>query len=221
MDDNSYTTSGGITVHRTAVPCDPRALADLTVNVEQRRGGVLSSGMEYPGRYSRWHLGYVDPCLEVVARGRTIGATALNDRGRVLLPAVARALTAHGAVVEHTDDTVAVTVPEPDPTEFFTEEERAAVSVSALAPSWAFFHGRTPPGAAGRSATIWRSSSNDRAGAAARPGGLGPVLHLPDEIIVHDRKRSASATPTTSRCRRSCAARQGRPRARRAAPTPR
>ena len=28
----------------------------------------MSSGMEYPGRYSRWHMAYVDPCLEIVAR---------------------------------------------------------------------------------------------------------------------------------------------------------
>ena len=178
MDDNSYTTSGGITVHRTAVPCDPRALADLTVNVEQRRGGVLSSGMEYPGRYSRWHLGYVDPCLEVVASGRTIGATALNDRGRVLLPAVARALAAHGAVVEHTDDTVAVTVPEPDPTEFFTEEERSrrpSVFSALRALVGVFFHAEEPAPGPVRGVRL-RPGVPVRAGAAqarppARPSG--------------------------------------------------
>jgi len=124
VDDtvHSYTTTGGITVHRTAVPCDPGELAELTANVERRRGGVLSSGMEYPGRYSRWHLGYVDPCLEIAARGRRIGATALNDRGRVLLPAVAQALAARGEVTARTGDSVEAAVPEPAPDEFFTEE---------------------------------------------------------------------------------------------------
>jgi len=194
VDDNSYTTSGGITVHRTAVPCDPRALADLTVNVEQRRGGVLSSGMEYPGRYSRWHLGYVDPCLEVVARGRTIGATALNDRGRVLLPAVARALTAHGAVVEHTDDTVAVTVPEPDPTEFFTEEERSrrpSVFSALRALVGVFFHAEEPHlglyGAFGYDLAFQFEPIEQVL--PRDPEDRDLVLHLPDEIIVHDRKR--------------------------------
>ena len=56
------------------------------------RGGVLSSGMEYPGRYSRWHLAYVNPCAELVARGRRISARALNARGEVLLPVLAAAL---------------------------------------------------------------------------------------------------------------------------------
>ena len=71
-------------------------LEEVVAALGERRGGVLSSGMEYPGRYSRWHLGYVDPCLEIVARGRRISARALNERGRVLLPAVASCLLAAG-----------------------------------------------------------------------------------------------------------------------------
>src|SRR4029077_11834732 len=54
--------------------------------------GVLSSGMEYPGRYSRWHLAYVNPCAELVARGRRIRARALNARGEVLLAALGAAV---------------------------------------------------------------------------------------------------------------------------------
>ena len=63
-----FVTAGGIRVTRTAEPFDPLVLAGLTRSVDERRGGVLSSGMEYPGRYSRWHLAYVDPCAEIVAR---------------------------------------------------------------------------------------------------------------------------------------------------------
>jgi anthranilate synthase len=48
--------------------------------------------MEYPGRYSRWHVAYVDPCVEIVAQGRRISARALNERGSVLLPVIAAAL---------------------------------------------------------------------------------------------------------------------------------
>ncbi|KUP95384.1 anthranilate synthase component I [Thermobifida cellulosilytica] len=196
MDDtvHSYTTTGGITVHRTAVPCDPGELAELTANVERRRGGVLSSGMEYPGRYSRWHLGYVDPCLEIAARGRRIGATALNDRGRVLLPAVAQALAARGEVTARTGDSVEAAVPEPAPDEFFTEEERsrrpsvfsALRSLVAL-----FFHDAEPHlglyGAFGYDLAfqfepIEQVLERD-------PDDRDLVLHLPDEIVVHDRKR--------------------------------
>src|SRR6266702_8050867 len=90
-------TGGGVRVTRTATPFDPALLADLTQQVEQRRGGVLSSGMEYPGRYSRWHVVYVDPCAEISASGRLISARALNDRGRVLLPVFSAALRRAGS----------------------------------------------------------------------------------------------------------------------------
>ncbi len=63
-----FVTPGGVHVTRTAEPFSPAILAGLTRSVDERRGGVLSSGMEYPGRYSRWHLAYVDPCAEIVAR---------------------------------------------------------------------------------------------------------------------------------------------------------
>ncbi len=88
----SFMTPAGIRVSRTATPFDLAELAGLTRQVDERRGAVLSSGMEYPGRYSRWHVGYVDPCLEIVAHGRRIAARALNERGQVLLPVISAAL---------------------------------------------------------------------------------------------------------------------------------
>ena len=92
----TFVTAGGVHVTRTAEPFDPDILAGLTRSVNQRRGGVLSSGMEYPGRYSRWHLAYVDPCAEIVARGRRIAVRALNARGEVLLPVLGDALRRAG-----------------------------------------------------------------------------------------------------------------------------
>jgi len=92
-----FVTAGGIRVRRVAAPFDPALLDGLTRQVDERRGGVLSSGMEYPGRYSRWHVAYVDPCAEITARGRLISARALNDRGRVLLPVISAALRRAGS----------------------------------------------------------------------------------------------------------------------------
>ena len=96
METSGYTTAGGIEVEVTASDVPETVLEDVVTTLGERRGGVLSSGMEYPGRYSRWHLAYVDPCLEIVARGRRISARALNARGRVVLPAVASCLLATG-----------------------------------------------------------------------------------------------------------------------------
>ena len=94
-----FVTAGGITVSRTAEPFDPSLIDGVCALADQRRGGVLSSGMEYPGRYSRWHLAYVNPCAEIVASGRRITARALNQRGEVLLPVLGAALSRAGEPV--------------------------------------------------------------------------------------------------------------------------
>ncbi len=91
-----FVTAGGIEVARTIAPFELDQMAEITKLVDDRRGGVFSSGMEYPGRYSRWHTAYVDPCVEFTGRGRQLTATALNDRGTVLLPAIADALAKAG-----------------------------------------------------------------------------------------------------------------------------
>src|SRR5438445_8756121 len=86
------TTRDGVRVTRAGTPFDPAELGSIAALIDERRGGVMSSGMEYPGRYSRWHMAYVDPCAEIVASGRRVTAQALNDRGRVLLPLIRTAL---------------------------------------------------------------------------------------------------------------------------------
>ena len=91
-----FLTAAGVRVNRVAEPFDPASMSGIASTVDHRRGGVLSSGMEYPGRYSRWHMAYVDPCVEIIARGQVITARALNDRGRVLLPVLGAALLRAG-----------------------------------------------------------------------------------------------------------------------------
>src|SRR5258707_10495840 len=122
MDPTQFETGGGVRVSRTAIPFDPALLAEITQQVEARRGGVMSSGMEYPGRYSRWHMAYADPCAEIVAAGRRVTARALNERGRVLLPVIRAALLRAGTLIRP-DGEDSVVVPEDD--REFTEEERS------------------------------------------------------------------------------------------------
>ena len=200
VQTTTYRTRCGVTVHRTASPCDPEVLSDLVASVEYHRGGVLSSGMEYPGRYDRWHLGYVDPCLEITTRGRRVTATALNERGRVLLPVLAEAL--YSAGVPDPDSTpadieggsVAVTVPEPDPGEFFSEEERSRrPSVfTALRAVMAALHSPEDTnlglyGAFGYDLAFQFEPIEQHIDRDPEDRDL--VLHLPDAIIVRDRKR--------------------------------
>jgi len=146
METSGYTTAGGVGVEVEVRDVPETALEEIVDAVGERRGGVLSSGMEYPGRYSRWHLAYVDPCLEIVARGRRIGARALNERGRVLLPVVTTCLLNAGKPTgEPTADHVEVFIPESEdilpeemrsrrPTVFTAIREGMAAFAGAAAP---------------------------------------------------------------------------------------
>jgi len=89
------TTDGGVDVlcHRQRVE-GAQLLAELTTSLDSRRGLLLSSGYEVPGRYGRYDIGFVDPPLSLSARGRDFELTALSRRGRPLLSAFERVLSA-------------------------------------------------------------------------------------------------------------------------------
>src|SRR5882672_1406615 len=104
-------TTGGVRITRTATPFDPAELERIAAAADERRGGVMSSGMEYPGRYSRWVMAYADPCAEITATGRRLTARALNDRGRVLMPVIRAAMERAGTLMQPVDDDTVV-IPE-------------------------------------------------------------------------------------------------------------
>jgi anthranilate synthase len=196
MDLTQFETGGGVRVTRSAAPFDPDLLADMTRQVEARRGGVLSSGMEYPGRYSRWHVAYVDPCLELVARGRRVTATALNERGLILLPVVGAAMRrvgqVHGAAARGASTEVIIA----ESGASFTEEERSRrpTVFSALREIIAAFRGPDPHlglyGAFGYDLAFQFEPVRQR---HDRPGDQRDlVLHLPDRLYVLDRKRETA-----------------------------
>ena len=80
-----YTTRSGIAVTRTTsrIPYK-RGLEGLLRELDTHRGFYLSSGYEYPGRYSRWDIASARPPLEIIAAGREVQFRALNTRGQML-----------------------------------------------------------------------------------------------------------------------------------------
>ncbi|MFB4311375.1 anthranilate synthase component I [Actinomadura sp. GTD37] len=195
---SEFVTAGGVRVTRTAVPVDSErksgVLNALVAAVGERRGGVLSSGMEYPGRYSRWHMAYVDPCLEIVARGRAVAVRALNGRGRVVLPAVAAVLRGAGEVRADEADLFEVFVPAGEG--FFPEEERSRQPTvfTALRAVVGLFGCDDPHlglyGAFGYDLSLQFEPLRTR---LERPDDQRDlVLHLADEMVVVDRKRETS-----------------------------
>ena len=96
MSSLQYTTPGGITVTRTS-SLAPYAdgLHDLLRQLDTQRGVYLSSGYEYPERYSRWDVGSVAPLIEIVGQGRELRFRALNERGKVFLTFLQTLLQSH------------------------------------------------------------------------------------------------------------------------------
>ncbi|MFC4534782.1 anthranilate synthase component I [Sphaerisporangium dianthi] len=195
MDKSRYTTAGGIEVEVTTADVPESVLEEVVSSLGERRGGVLSSGMEYPGRYSRWHLAYVDPVLEIVARGRRISARALNERGRVLLPAVTSCLLAAGkTTTEPTLDHVEVHVA--DSEDILPEEMRSRrpTVFTAVREVIAAFAGDDEHlglyGAFGYDLAF--QFEPIRQALERAPGQRDLVLHLPDRVMVIDRKRETS-----------------------------
>jgi len=96
MRQLNYTTPSGIQVTRITSRSPYRqGLKKLLRQLDRRRGFYLSSGYEYPGRYSRWDIAGIDPPLEIVGRQRLIEFNALNLRGEMLIRILAPLLANH------------------------------------------------------------------------------------------------------------------------------
>ena len=122
----TYRTAGGVEVTRVVErvreeDCIERVLERL----DTQPGAVFASGYEYPGRYSRWDVGFVDPPVELVSHQREFVILALNERGTQLVRIFGLGLEGHPhlAALEVGDQAVRGTIrPMPD---YFPEEERS------------------------------------------------------------------------------------------------
>ena len=97
--DRSYRTRGGITVRRSdrEAAVGPAAAA-LVERLDRYPGVFMSSCFEFPGRYTRWDLGFAAPPLAITCRGREFEVTALEPRGRVLIEPIRAVLEPLDAV---------------------------------------------------------------------------------------------------------------------------
>ncbi|RCJ31429.1 anthranilate synthase [Nostoc punctiforme NIES-2108] len=93
FDTHCYTTKGGVCISRSITETLIEAAIDEVLSrIDSQRGGLFSSSYEYPGRYKRWAIGFVNPPLELVTTDNFFTLTAHNDRGVVLLQYLAERL---------------------------------------------------------------------------------------------------------------------------------
>lgn len=126
MSEVRYRTPGGIEVLRTSAKMPYRkGLNRLLRELDEYRGLYLSSGYEFPGRYSRWDIVSVRPPLELISFQRQVTFQPLNERGIVINNMLAAVLENHPHWESFQNDhgTLRGTL-KPMPA-FFPEEERS------------------------------------------------------------------------------------------------
>ena len=195
-ESDSFTTPGGVLVRSRTVPeTYENARMILVDRLDARRGVLLSSDFEYPGRYTRWDMGFVDPPLELSAVGCAARITALCERGRILARALARRLPEWDFVEDRAVDEDGFDVQIREPAGRFPEEERSrqpsvfslvrAILAFLRAPERERFlglYGAFGYNLAFQFEPLKRKSNRE-------DGGRDLVLYLPDRLLVVDHQR--------------------------------
>ena len=192
MSEFAYTTQGGVRIARRETALDLETALDPVLSaIDRRRGVVLASSYEYPGRYKRWSMGFVNPPLAIEAAGREARIIALNARGALLLEPVRQALAAAPELAEVGREGGAITARVKPPTTAFTEEERSRQPsvFSVLRAIASLFASDLDPhlglyGAFGYDLIFQFDPLDGLKPRSADQRDL--VLYLPDEIVVMD-----------------------------------
>jgi anthranilate synthase len=154
---------------------------------------LLASSFEFPGRYTRWDIGFVNPPLKITGKDRNLEIAALNVRGEILLPEIRRALQNCAAIasIDANQQSIVVTVCD-DPEEF-TEEMRSrkASLFSVLREIVSCFASPSDPylglfGAFGYDLTFQFEDVMRHQARSDDDRDL--VLYLPDQITVADHR---------------------------------
>ncbi|HHV15285.1 MAG TPA: anthranilate synthase component I [Gelria sp.] len=89
----SYTSRGGVNIRREAEEVEVTGASDYILEqIDYQKGALFSSSYEYPGRYSQWDIGFIEPCLQLRARQQEFVIEALSENGQTLLVAINRSL---------------------------------------------------------------------------------------------------------------------------------
>jgi anthranilate synthase len=121
-----YHSASGIVIDRSLRELTPdSALRHVRQGIRNHVGALYASGYEYPGRYSRWDIGFFNPPIEILSIGRCVHFHARNDKGLLLLDWIETIFKSHPHIqgaTRHKDTWIADLKPM-DP--FFPEEDRS------------------------------------------------------------------------------------------------
>lgn len=193
-----FKTQGGVHIEYAQQSLDyNQGIDSLIERIDAERGAIFASTVEYPGRYTCWDIGFLNPPLEVVCNQHGVELNALNQRGEVLLGIINPLLANHQdlSLTSQTPHQCKVHIKESD--QPFSEEERShqpsVFSVIRLLLS--FFKSEAEPylglyGAFGFDLIFQFEKLSKQKQRSMSQRDM--VLYLPDEIvIVNHRKEEA------------------------------
>ncbi len=126
FNPNCYTTQGKIHVSRSSKEISiDLAAKEVLSQIDSQRGGLLTSNYEYPGRYKKWAIGFVNPPLEISTREDTFSIKSLNQRGLILISYLGDRLAKCSALKIKDRGFELITGFIRPTTQVFTEEERS------------------------------------------------------------------------------------------------
>lgn len=195
---HTYRTQGAVQVYRASVGIEYEdATAELINALDTCPGALFSSSFEFPGRYSRWDLGFTDPPLRLVARSRHISIEALNERGELLLDLCRDLVTNDTDVtgIASKDSELGFTLRDPEPVLIEEERTRQRTVFTFLRKLLAHFASPEDDflglyGAFGYELAF--QFEPVRQGLPRTHAARDLVLYLPDKILVVDHKREAA-----------------------------
>ncbi|MDP6096757.1 MAG: anthranilate synthase component I [Gammaproteobacteria bacterium] len=195
-----YQTKGGVRVRRSALELTyATAMEQLAMSLDENPGVLLASSFEFPGRYKRWDIGFVNPPLQIVARNRDMEIAALNMRGEILLPEIYYAVEKCEAAIDlqHDRSKISLTVNLDDNDLQEEMRTRRASVFSVLRELIEYFKNPDEPylgfyGAFGYDLTFQFEDVARYQDRAGRERDL--VLYLPDQITVADHRIEQTLT---------------------------
>lgn len=190
-----YVTKGGIAVERHTLQLPEGDVAEPLIRaLDHKLGCFFSSSVEFPGRYSRWDIGFKNPPIMITGRGRGFKVQALNARGKILIRAICGALEADETVEALIADDGLLSGRVREPAERFPEEQRSRQPslFSVLRRLIDLFASEEEPhlglyGAFGYDLAFQFERIRQRLTRAADQRDV--VLYLPDEILAIDHQR--------------------------------
>jgi len=172
------------------------AIQPIVSRLDEERGVAFSSNVEFPGRYSCWDIGFVNPPISINGWGLQFSIEALNSRGEIILQGIFHFLKEMSLPVEFTNlvlsaNQIKGSIKKSD--QYFTEEQRsrqpsifsllrALVTLFKMDDSHLGFYGAFGYDLAFQFEPVVQLIQRD-------PNQRDLALYLPDEIYVVDHRK--------------------------------